>query len=193
VASADPVLHLVCGPNGAGKSTLVTEVLVPITHLPFINADLLAAANWPTDPEGHAYQAASLAEDLRRQAMAEHASFISETVFSHSSKLDLVHDAVAAGYLVTLYVVIVPEDLAVARVADRVRRGGHSVPEEKTRTRYHRLWPLVAQACTVAQKARVYDNSSGHGPRLIAQLEHGVAVSAHWPTWTPQVLREGTD
>jgi predicted ABC-type ATPase len=187
--SSDPVLHLVCGPNGAGKSTLVSELLVPATHLPFINADVLAAANWPDDPETHSYEAAQLAERFRRRAMRARGSFITETVFSHPSKLALVRDAIGLGYRVTLHVVIVPEDLAVARVADRVRRGGHTVPETKARERFRRLWPLVADACILVQKVRVYDNSSGQGLKLIARFEQGVVVSAQWPSWAPSELR----
>jgi predicted ABC-type ATPase len=64
-----------------------------------------------------------------------------ETVFSHPSKRQLVEAAIDTGYLVSLHVVMVPEGLAVARVAQRVRDGGHDVPEDKIRSRYLRLWP----------------------------------------------------
>lgn len=122
-------------------------------------------------------------------APVTHLPCVTETVFSHESKLDLVLDAIQRGYNVTLYVVIVPEDLAVARVADRVARGGHSVPEDKTRERYRRLWPLVAEAALVATRTRVYDNSTAANALLeVARLEHGALVSAQWPLWTPAEL-----
>ena len=60
-------------------------------------------------------------------------------MFSHVSKLKLVHTAIDAGFLVTLHIVMIPESLAVARVANRVRAGGHAVPEDKIRQRYLRL------------------------------------------------------
>ena len=54
-----PVLHLLVGPNGAGKTTLFERVLSPITHLPFINADVLARQHWPGDEEAHGHEAAA--------------------------------------------------------------------------------------------------------------------------------------
>jgi len=113
-------------------------------------------------------------------------------VFSHESELELIHAAVDAGYLVTLHIVMVIEALAVARVADRVRAGGHSVPEDKIRKRYLRLWPLVASAIGVVDNATVYDNSRARRPfRLIAHFDHGSAVGeSDWPAWTPETLKD---
>ena len=187
MASPDPVLHLIAGPNGAGKSTLATRVIVPVTHLPFVNADVIAVQRWPQAQAAHAYDASRVAAEQRRSLIADRESFITETVFSHPSKLALIDDALNAGYHVTLHVVLLSESLTVARVADRVRRGGHSVPEDKVRERYHRLWALVAQARTLAEHTHVYDNSSAATPlRRIASYERGQLVGTpDWPTWTP--------
>lgn len=186
----DPVLHLVAGPNGSGKTTFVERLLAPVTHLPFVNADLIAAERWPEDPLVHAYEAARLAEAERRRLLAARSSFLAETVFSHPSKVDLCRAAVAAGYLVTLHVLLIPEALAVARVAERVRAGGHDVPEEKTRQRYRRLWPLIRQAIAIVAAADVLDNSRAATPfRRVARFEKGQLLSADWPPWTPAELR----
>jgi predicted ABC-type ATPase len=189
---ADPVLHLLAGPNGAGKSKLFAEVIGPATHLEFVNADDIAAECWPEDPAGRSYDAAVVASGRRAELLAARTSFITETVFSHESKVELVQQARAAGYLVTLHVVVVPEQLAVARVANRVEHGGHAVPEDKVRARFHRLWPLVAAAITLANAAFVYDNSRIKPAfRLVASFDHGVLAGAlDWPLWTPSALRE---
>jgi predicted ABC-type ATPase len=191
VASPDPVLHLIAGPNGAGKSTLATRVIVPVTHLPFVNADVIAAQRWPDAQAEHAYEAAEIAAVQRDDLIGARASFVTETVFSHPSKLDLIRDARDAGYLVTLHIVMVPENLSVARVADRVRRGGHAVPEGKIRQRYQRLWTLTAEARTLAERTHVYDNGSAATPlRPVASYERGQLVGqADWPSWTPPALR----
>jgi predicted ABC-type ATPase len=185
-----PVLHLLAGPNGAGKSTFVTEVLQPVTHLPFVNADVIAAELWPDAQAEHAYDASRAAATERRRLMAARASFIAETVFSHPSKVDLVAQATAAGYLVHLHVVMVPEGLPVARVAARVAQGGHDVPTEKIHERYARLWPLVAVARDLADRATFYDNSRAVKPfRMVATYERGRVVGVPaWPVWTPKVL-----
>lgn len=189
---ADPVLHLLAGPNGAGKSTLYDNVIGTATHLDFVNADVIAARRWPEDPAGKSYEAAVAAARRRAELIEHRVSFVTETVFSHESKLELVHAAVDAGYLVTLHVVMVPEALAVARVANRVAVGGHSVPEDKIRGRFRRLWPLVASAIGSVDRSTVYDNSQAARPfRIVASFEHGSVVGGtDWPGWTPETLRQ---
>lgn len=190
MTGSDPVLHLLVGPNGSGKSTLFDHVLGPTTHLPFVNADLIARDRWPGDELAHAYDAAALAAEERQLFIAERRSFIAETVFSHSSKMELVRAAVDVGYLVTLHVVVVPVDLTVARVVNRVEVGGHAVPEAKIRERYERLWPLVRQAIDLVEQAVVYDNTSARDAlRVIARFDRGRVVGTpRWPEWTPPAL-----
>lgn len=178
------------GPNGSGKSTFVAEVLQPVTHLPFVNADLIAAQLWPDTQVEHAYEASRAAAAERSRLMAARSSFITETVFSHPSKVDLVAQATTLGSLVHLHVVLVPESLPVARVAARVAQGGHDVPTEKIRERYARLWPLVATARDLADRATLYDNSRAANPfRVVATYERGRLVGEPaWPVWTPKTL-----
>jgi predicted ABC-type ATPase len=188
----DPVLHLLVGPNGSGKSTLWTYVLEPELHLEFVNADVIALARWPDDAVRHAYEAAELAAHRRQQLLAARRSFVTETVFSHESKVDFVRAAAGAGYLVTVHVIAVPEALAVDRVHNRVDNGGHAVPESKIRERYGRLWAHVAEAIGLAEGARVYDNTRAATPfRLVAAFERGALLWSDWPRWMPQELRRG--
>jgi predicted ABC-type ATPase len=184
-------LDLVAGPNGAGKSTFVELTLAPL--LPgsvFVNADEIAKQRWPKDPAAHAYDAALIAAETRTKLIELGRSFIADTVFSHPSKLELIDTARAAGYTVVLHVVLIPEELAVARVAYRVQSGGHPVAENKIRERYQRLWTLVAEAIPRCDHATVYDNSGIKGPRIVAQMSDGFIVgSPTWPDWTPQELQ----
>ena len=185
-----PVLHVLAGPNGAGKSTYVARVLEPGLGLPFINADVIAKQRWPDAVAEHAYEAAELAERQRRALMAQGRSFITETVFSHESKVVLVGDAAALGYLVHLHVVLLPVDVTVQRVRERVRRGEHDVSEDKVRQRYARLWSHVAGATNFADVVDFFDNSRAATPfRLVATMEQGRLVGTpDWPVWTPPEL-----
>jgi predicted ABC-type ATPase len=189
--SPDPVLHLLAGPNGSGKTTLARRVIAPATHLPFVNADDIAAQQWSGSEVEHAYEASEAAAAERTRRLAEGSSFITETVFSHPSKVELVHRAQEAGYLVYLHVVVIPEELSVQRVAHRVRLGGHAVPEGKIRERYRRLWPLVVQARELADFTYVYDNSrASHPYRLMASYQFGTLLGGPaWTAWTPTELR----
>jgi predicted ABC-type ATPase len=185
-------MDLVVGPNGAGKTTFVSYTLAASLPpgTPFVNADEIARERWPDDPAGHAYEAADTAARTRTALLERGVSFMAETVFSHPSKLELITDAVARDYEVFLHVLLVPEDLTVARVRYRVEGGGHSVPVHKIRARYQRLWPLVAAAIVRAHAATVYDNAAADGPRIVAQFVAGQRVmDPAWPSWTPTQLR----
>jgi predicted ABC-type ATPase len=185
-------MQLVVGPNGAGKSTLYARILEPIMHLPFINADSIAEREWPGEGSANAYEAARMAAAERSQLIAERRSFASETVFSHPSKLELIEEAKAAGYIVGLHVCMVPEDLTVLRVEDRVADGGHPVPESKIRERYRRLWPFVVEAIGLVDEVVVYDNTTADAPfQVVAKFRAGRLVTATtWPAWTPNELQD---
>ena len=186
-----PVLHLVAGPNGAGKTTFYERLLGPVTGLDFVNADLIAAEEWPGDELRHAYDASALAQQERERRLAERTSFVAETVFSHASKVDLVRGARRAGYIVILHVIVVPVDQSVRRVEERVRHGGHDVPEAKVRERHGRLWPIVREAMDLAEETSVYDNSLATDPfRKVLAYRLGQRFWEHDPpTWLPEALR----
>lgn len=183
-------LDLVVGPNGAGKSTFVALSLAPLLpNSVFVNADEIAKQRWPQDPAARSYDAARIAAETRARLIELGRSFIAETVFSHPSKLELITDARAAGYVVVLHALLIPEDLAVERVRHRVHAGGHDVPESKIRERHQRLWRLVAQAISRSDMTSVYDNSRTRGPRIVGQFSAGDVVGApSWPAWTPREL-----
>jgi predicted ABC-type ATPase len=181
---------VVIGPNGSGKTTFITAFLaLELPSYAYVNADEIAKARWPADSDAHAYEAAQVAAETRAHLIASGRPFIAETVFSHPSKLDLIRSAQEAGYHVVLHVMLVPEELAVRRVAYRVQAGGHDVPEHKIRERYQRLWRLVAQAISLADRAVVYDNSRPAGPVKIAQFFGGLPIgAATWPKWAPEPM-----
>ncbi|MDO3331347.1 AAA family ATPase [Mycobacteroides abscessus] len=185
-----PLLHVLAGPNGSGKTTYVERVLQPSTQLAFINADVISAQRWPDAQEQHAYDASRAAAAQRVALLDRRRSFITETVFSHPSKNSLIDDALRLGYYVHLHVMLVPVEVTVQRVTERVRRGGHSVPEQKIRERYARLWPLIAQARDRVDRAEFFENHLARNAfRLIASYAHGVpAGEPDWPQWTPEAL-----
>jgi len=183
-------LDLVVGPNEAGKSTFVRLILAGAAPLSlFVNADIIAAQRWPDYPAAHGYEAARIAAATRARLIAERRTLIAETVFSHPSELELIDAAHVAGYFVAVHALLVPVDLTVQRVAARVAAGGHSVPEDKIRSRYTRLWPLVADAIARSDTASIWDNSHFDGPQLAALFADGLPIGEpSWPTWTPRAL-----
>jgi predicted ABC-type ATPase len=189
-------LDLVVGPNGSGKSTFVRFTLAAQRQgVPFVNADILAAQRWPDPAEAmrRAADGSEMARVVREQLLADRREFIAETVASHPSKVNLVEQAVQAGYYVAVHAILVPEDLAVQRVARRVEAGGHAVPEDKIRARYQRLWAHVAEMVPIADAVEFYDNS-GDRPRWVASFISGEPVgAARWPDWAPDAIVRLTD
>lgn len=99
---------------------------------------------------------ASVASDfLRQKLLAARETFTLETVMSHPSKVNLLVQAQAAGYRTYLYFVATDDpDINVSRVRNRVRLGGHPVPEDRIRTRYHRSLNLLFAFRGSSQKQR---------------------------------------
>lgn len=172
---ASPFLWLLVGPNGGGKSTYYQRVVATHVRAPFVNADLIARGRWPRTYRRHAYEAARLAEATRLALLRARSSLVAETVFSHPSKLDLVKTAKAAGYTVWVtYVGLGSPDLAVARVGQRLREGGHPVPPDKVRSRYANLQANVRASVALADRLAVVDNSEkGRALRDVLLFERG--------------------
>ncbi len=189
-----PTLHVLAGPNGAGKTTLYqTTVKDFAIGVEFVNADLLAFDHFghlaTTVHESEIGQ--QLAEARRSDLMSARRSLVTESTFSHPSKLDLVREAKSAGYRVVIYHVNVSDpDLAVLRVEARVKEGGHAVPEEKIRERYLRNQSLIRDAVLIADRAYVFDNSMlDHPHRRILSFVDGKAsnVVEPLPLWATRL------
>ena len=193
---AKPVFYLLAGPNGAGKSTLykaaVAEGLIP-QSAPFVNADLheTAALLHIADPAERSKAARGWADAERSRCLKGGESFVSETVFSHTSKLDLMAAAQRAGFAVVLLVVCVDDpQMLLARVAQRVEEGGHPVPPERILSRYPRTVRHLSVAIRRADLALLYDTSAPKGevlqaPRLVARVQAGVLgwLCEKLPAW----------
>ena len=186
-------MFVLAGPNGAGKSTLYQTVIAPKIDAPFINADLIQKAELQDQSMDAAYEAARIAEQRRQEKLASKESFITESTFSHPSKLQLIDEAKEAGFRVIVYHVNVRSaNISVSRVAARVDEGGHNVPENKIRERFARNQELIRGAVLKADRAFVYDNSALNTPptMTIKFLNGSVAkVSGNVPEWARSLYK----
>lgn len=135
----DPTIIIIAGPNGAGKTTFAREFLPQeASCLTFINADLIAQGLSPFRPEEAAVRAARLMLEMIGECVKRKESFAIETTLSGRTYARMIPHWKQAGYQVALFFLQLPyEDLAVARVADRVAQGGHHIPEPVIRRRFH--------------------------------------------------------
>lgn len=188
------IMIMLAGPNGAGKSTLYKHIVRHKFNAPFINADKIQKEELSDQTMQGAYQAAKIAEQRRQQHLHNKQSFVSESTFSHPSKLDLIADAKQADFRIVVYHVNVKTpELSIARVAERVRQGGHNVPEEKIRARYQRNQALIRQAVINADVGFVYDNSALNlVPQLCLTFRYGRInhQEKNLPNWVKVLYKE---
>ena len=135
--SPKPTVYVIAGPNGAGKTTFAQRFLPRFAKCDeFVNADLIATELSPADPDSQALVAGRLMLDRIEALIERRATFSFETTLagrSHSQRIRGIRD----DYKVVLIFVWLPNaDMAVLRVAGRVKQGGHNIPESTIRRRY---------------------------------------------------------
>jgi len=195
---SQPIFHLLAGPNGAGKSTLYRALVDSGTiggKLEFVNADLYERDHLQhiADPEQRSEAAREWADRRRAELLDAKVGFVSETVFSHESKLSLISHAQAMGYQVALYVVSVDDPKRLlARVSQRVEEGGHHVPAERILQRYPRTMANLKTAVRLADIAFIFDSvEAEHGAhRLVAlcEQEQTTLLADKPPPWVVAML-----
>jgi predicted ABC-type ATPase len=176
----DPVLCILGGCNGAGKTTLARELLPRLGLMRFLNADEIARGLSPLDPSLSAFRAGRLLLEEARSLIAVKASFAIESTLSGKTYLALIREAKARGYRFVLhYIVIGSATQAVARVALRVRMGGHDVPEADVRRRFERSrrhW--LEDYLPLADEWGAWDNQTPP-PRQIADSQTHTLEQLH--------------
>ena len=135
----DKNLYIISGPNGAGKTTASYTVLPKILHCKeFVNADEIARGLSPFNPSGMAIEAGKLMLKRIDALLQKEESFSIETTLSTRSYFKLVETAHQKGYDVTLlYFWLKSPEQAIERVAERVSKGGHDIPND---TIFRRYW-----------------------------------------------------
>jgi predicted ABC-type ATPase len=193
-----PVFYLLAGPNGAGKSTLYKALQAAgkiAAAAEFVNADLYEAQSLQhiQDPTVRSEAARQWADARRGALLREGKSFVSETVFSHESKLELIQTAQASGFVVLLFVVCMdnPKRL-LQRVQQRVAEGGHDVPSDRVLARYPRTLQNLQQAVRMADAALLHDTGDGLRTEhlLVATCRGALTqiIATNLPIWAQQVL-----
>lgn len=164
-----PRCVLIAGPNGAGKTTFAREFLpreAGILH--FVNADLIAGGLSPLKPELAALAAGRLVlAELDRLAAGRH-DFAFESTLAGVAYVNRLKRWKAAGYRIEMiFLCLSSPRLALRRIAERVKEGGHDVPRADVLRRFERGWAnFVLHYRVLADAWEVYDNS-GDQPRLL--------------------------
>lgn len=157
-------------PSGAGKTTAAYTLLPGLLACrEFVNADEIARGLSPFQPETVSIQAGRLMLARLQELLAAGETFALETTLATRHYLRFIQEARALGYEVRLlFFWLNSPDLAVERVAARVREGGHNIPEVVIRRRYvGGLRQFFTAYRTAVSNWTFMDNSKG-AARVIA-------------------------
>ena len=190
-----PQIIVIAGPNGAGKSTLAPHLLKDTFDLlEYVNADTIAQGLSAFNPESVAFEAGRVMLERLHSLAEQQKSFAFETTLATRSYAAWLSRLKQQGYRFhLLYLWLRSPELALHRVKERVRLGGHGIPESLVRRRYirgvqnfFRLYQPLADSWTV------FDNSESNGPMLVA-VGNGVITSDmfHQELW--KGIREVAD
>lgn len=182
-----PHVIVLAGSNGAGKSTAAPRLLRGKLHVhEFVNADIIAQGISAYNSNAVAFQAGQIFLTRLRELAANRRDFAFETTLASRSIAPWLSELCRCGYRFHLFFFWLPSaDAAIARVTERVRIGGHDVPEETIRRRYERgignFFQLYRPLTTMW---RFYDNSGVGPPRILAQgtgsRETRIADESKW-------------
>lgn len=167
-----PTVVVLSGPNGAGKSTAAPRLLhqsLQITE--FVNADVIAKGLSGFAPERAAVRAGRIMLERLNELANEQVSFAFETTLAGRAFAPWLETLLSQGYTMRLfYLWVSSPEFAIARVAERVRKGGHSIPEETIRRRYFAgLRNLFELYIPLATDWQLVDNTVALGPTTIAE------------------------
>jgi predicted ABC-type ATPase len=166
-----PQVVIIAGPNGAGKSTLAPLLLRDrFGLLEYVNADTIALGLSAFQPEQAAIEAGRVMLKRLRDLSERQESFAFESRLASRTYAFWLKELLQQGYQFHLmFIWLNSPEIAIQRVAERVRDGGHNIPEETIRRRYRKgLLNFFSLYQELAGSWGIYDNSVPPSPLLIA-------------------------
>ena len=162
---------IIAGPNGAGKTTFAKAFLPNEGQcIHYINADLIAAGLSPFSPEKAKIKAGKLMLQELQHCVNASQTFAFETTLSGTNYIPKIHQWKKLGYKTILYYFSLPSvEIAINRVENRIKQGGHAIPEVDIRRRYVRsLQNFTKSYQPIVDSWKIIDTSSSQ-PYLIQQ------------------------
>lgn len=193
-----PELIVIAGPNGSGKTSVTQKFLRHewADGTVYINPDEVAKEKFGDWNSAEAVvSAANYCKEWRERCLKEKVSFVFETVFSATDKIDFILRAKEAGFFIRLFFIATSNPaINAARIAQRVMKEGHDVPIAKVVSRYYKSIENCKVVTPVLDRLYVYDNSvENEDARLLFRLTNGALAKMYVtdvPEWARHVLPE---
>jgi len=189
-----PRIVVLAGINGAGKTTASQPLLRDVLKIPtFVNADAIARGLNGLNPEAESFRAGRILLAEMDELARQRADFAFETTLSARTYARWLADQRMTGYEVLLYYYwLSSPELAISRVAARVKSGGHFVPEADIRRRYARsVRNFLELYRPIADEWEVYDNTDGK--RHLIAIGNPVDEAIDDPLTWDEFLRSADD
>lgn len=204
VADHAPCIWVLAGTNGAGKSS-IGGAFLRRSGGDYFNPDEVARRILEVTPGLTQAEANSRAwmEGVRQLELAirERRDYYFETTLGGESITRHLEAALADGIEVRIwYAGLESLELHVVRVAARVRKGGHDIPEADIRRRFDHSRVNLIRLIPSLTELLVYDNSTAADPargqvpvpRLVLHLERGRILApadlASTPDWAKPIV-----
>lgn len=146
------------GVNGVGKSTLGGALAgIADDFGTLVDADRLTALCG-----GDRLKGGRLAVRLLDECVRRGEDFTQETTLSGSKTARTIAEARENGYFVRLYYVALSSaEESILRIANRVRKGGHDIPEDVVRRRFAKRFDDLSRILPLVDEAVLFDNENG--------------------------------
>lgn len=160
----EKIFTIFAGVNGAGKSTLYNSPILEKEKLGVrINTDEIVRTFGDWKNETDQVKAGRIAINLRKDCIERGISFNQETTLTGNSIIKLVDQIKEKGYKIHLfYVRVNSPKIAKERIAERVKKGGHDIPNEIVEKRYYESIENLKKVLLKVDLAEIYDNTTSY-------------------------------
>ena len=178
------IYTIIGGVNGTGKSSLTGVLKTQTTDLGvIIDVDKITA-----QLGGSAMEGGKVALERLNDCLSKGVSFTQETTLSGRRVELTASKAKGEGYYIRLYYVGLdtPEE-CLARIENRVKRGGHSIREEDVQRRFAGRWEAVSKILPYCDEAHFFDNDNGFVE--VAEYVNGELITKgdRLPVWVKEL------
>ncbi len=179
---------IIAGTNGAGKTTLY-ETNPELFRIPRVNVDEIVRefGSWQNFPD--VMKAGRIAVKRINDCFDNKLSFNQETTLCGHLIRSNVKRAKALGYSIEIYYIgLDSSELAVERVRQRVKKGGHGIPEEDIRKRYDESLNALKELIPLCDFVRIYDNTVAF--HMVAFINNGECLykADPLPDWCKRIF-----
>jgi predicted ABC-type ATPase len=167
-----PNVVILAGPNGAGKTSAAPTILRDELHVAeFVNVDVIARGLSGFSADAVAIEAGRVMLRRVQELATSRQDFAFETTLSGNALLRAIDRWRSTGYTIRiLYLWLDSVETAIDRVHERVRQGGHAIPDDVVRRRYERgLVNFAHRYREAADQWHLYDNSDLLDRRAVAR------------------------